>query len=123
MIFREANQFIFKYTARFFQNFCIRRGVRKQFTSNEKIPDMFALRDSGNLLCVSHRSLSLANFYCGANRYSYEAKIGATEITDENFVLFVPLTCGGNFNLELEARLAKPGYQDSALVSYRICNQ
>ena len=76
MTFREVNQFILKDMARFIQDFRVWRSVRKQFTLNEKIPDMLALRDFGDLLCVSHMEPFDSPFQDASSRYSFEAKIG-----------------------------------------------
>ena len=75
MTFREAKQFFLKYLTCFIEDFSIRRGVYKQFTSNERIPYMLALRDFGDLLCVSHPEPFDRLLYDGPNRYSFEAKI------------------------------------------------
>ena len=63
--------------ARFIKDFSIWRGVHKQFTSNERIPYMLALRDFGDLLCVSHPKPFDSVLYDGSNRNSFEPKIGA----------------------------------------------
>jgi hypothetical protein len=76
MTFRQTNQFFLKYMARFIEDFRIRRSVHKQFTSNETIPYMLALRDFGDLFCVLHPEPFDSLFYDGPNRYSFEAKIG-----------------------------------------------
>jgi len=77
MTFREASQFFLKYMARFIQDFRIWRSVHKQFTSDERIPYMLALRDFGDLLCVSHPKPFDSVLYDGSNRNSFEPKIGA----------------------------------------------
>ena len=76
MTFREAKQFFLKYLACFIEDFSIRRGVYKQFTSNERIPYMLALRDFGDLLCVSHPEPFDSVSDDDLNRHSFEAKIG-----------------------------------------------
>jgi hypothetical protein len=78
MTFRKADQFLLKYLARIIKDFSIRRSVHKQFTSDERIPYMLALRDFGDLLCVSHPEPFDSLFYDGPNRFSFEAKIGVS---------------------------------------------
>ena len=75
MTLRQANQFFLKYIARFIQDFRIWRSVHKQFTSDERISYMLALRDFGDLLCVSHPEPFDNLLDDGPNRHSFEAKI------------------------------------------------
>jgi hypothetical protein len=45
------------------QNGFVWHSVRKQFTSSKKVPDVFALHNFGDLLCILHPILPLPRIY------------------------------------------------------------
>jgi hypothetical protein len=45
------------------QNGFVWHSVRKQFTSNKKVPDVFALHNFGDLLCIFRLILPLPRMY------------------------------------------------------------